>query len=27
VRGVLVPGVSGGWILKPRGGADVTFLN
>lgn len=27
VRGVLVPDGQGGWVLKPRGGGDVTFLN
>jgi len=27
VRGVLVADGQGGWVLKPRGGGDVTFLN
>lgn len=27
VRGVLVPDGLGGWVLKPRGTGDVTFLN
>lgn len=27
VRGVLVPNALGGWVLKPRGAGDITFLN
>lgn len=27
IRGVLVPDGLGRWVLKPRGGGDVTFLN